>query len=172
MNKYIVDLNVLKNIKDNYYFIDGIWEFIEKKCEENRFILLKELENEIKKGDDNDFLKAKFIKNKNFISFKNFDFEDKEKFFVHYKNIIQNLPKDVKQNSSLIESLGEKLDIWLVVYSKYFKEEKKEKEISILTDEKIKGNKLTIPFIAKFNEVDCVDFFEFLKKKGKKVKLI
>ena len=167
MNKYLIDTNVLIDIKDKFDFIEGIWEFINDLCEKNSILLIKELETEIKKGDDEDFLKKEFIKNKKFID------ENKNQDFIDiYKEVVNNLPNDIEENSSKMENLGERCDFYLIVYAYYLKFKKNEKNVFILTNEKESGVKLKIPYIAKFNKCECVDFIEFLEKEGKKVKLV
>ena len=123
---------------------------------------------EIKKGNDEDFLKREFIKNKNFI-----DEKKTQGFIDSHKEVIRNLPEQIREDSVLMERIGEKkCDLHLIVYAHYFKSKKGEKNIFILTSEKEKGNKLRIPYLAKFSKCECVNFTGFLEKEGKKVKLV
>ncbi len=162
-----MDMSTLKDIKDNLSLIEGIWEFINKLYEEGKIILIKELEEEIKKGDDKDFLKKEFIKDKKII-----DEKKTQDFIDSYKEVVSNLPEDITENSIKIEKLEKGCDFYLVVYAYFYRFKRNERNVFILTNERKKGNQLKIPYIAEFSGCECVDFTQFLEKEEKKVKLV
>ncbi len=122
----------------------SIWALIEEKFIEQKIVIIKDVFDELSKVDDDEVFN--YVKNK-----KDNIIELSEEVQTNLRTIVNTFPNWINPNSERNAA-----DPSLVASGMTY-------NIKIITQEKIRGNKLKIPFICNKFGVACGDFFDFLR---------
>jgi hypothetical protein len=157
-NYYIIDTSSLIDL-NHYYPIDrfpSLWEKIENLVKTNRLLSHKEVFNEINNKDD---MLADWAK-KNRNMFKPIT----KKQIEIVKKILKDYPSIVKKDKKY------SADPWIIALAIELAKSKqttlfKVKRI-VVTEEKLRGEKVRIPFICKQLDVDSMDMIGMFREEA------
>ena len=120
-----------------------MWDLIEKQFKENRIIIIKDVLVELSVIQDEVY---NYVKEKN-----NNIIELSTEIQQNLSKIINKFPNWVKPYSG-----NNAADPCLVALAIFY-------NLKVITQEKIKGKKLKIPYVCKLLGVRCGDFLDFLR---------
>jgi len=143
--EYTFDTCVFIDLFESYpddVFV-SIWELIEKQFLENKIIIIKDVVDELSKVHDKIY-EYVIEKKSNII-------ELTEETQINLTDIINRFPDWIKPYNGRNAA-----DPCLVALGRTY-------DIKVITQEKIKGNKLKIPYICNILEVECGNFIDYLR---------
>ncbi len=156
--KYIIDTSSLielnrHNPMDVY---PGVWHNIENLIRQNRLLAPKEVYKEISRKDD---ILFDWVKNNN-------------KIFVEPTNeqidIVRELLK--KYPSMIRLDRIYDADPWVIAMAIDMAQSKQSTLVKIkkivVTEEKIRGNQIKIPYVCKTYNIECIDILDMFRKEG------
>lgn len=121
----------------------SIWELIERQFLENKIIIIKDVVNELGEVYDDIY---EYVKEK-----ENNIIELTKGTQINLTNIINEFPDWISPYNGRNAA-----DPCLVALGMTF-------DLKVITQEKIKGNRLRIPYICDKLKVRCGDFFDYLR---------
>lgn len=121
----------------------SIWNLIEEKLLENRIVIIKDVVDELSKVHDEVY---EYVKEK-----KNNIIELTKDIQVNLANIINRFPNWISPFNGRNAA-----DPCLVALGKTY-------GIKVITQENLQGNKLKIPYVCNIFDVECGNFFDFLR---------
>jgi len=158
LNYYIIDTSsLIKLNRDNPLDVfPSIWKNLSTLVKDDRLIAPKEVLNEIKQNDDQLCTWAKKQKN----MFK----EPTGQQIQYVKEILKKYPAIVDVHSKYCA------DPWVIALAMEMIHKKQKTLISIkrivVTEEKIRGNKVKIPLICKDKSIESIDIISMFRIEG------
>ena len=159
MRIYVLDSNILINMKNNYppEFFEPLWELITELNNDGRLIIIKSVKEESNRG--NDYLSNQFFEDKQIVD----DRRVPDVVNGSLRIIIKSLPAN---NRGSLGIWLKEADPWIIAYSLYLKN--RNEDVKILTDERPKENSLKIPTISQLHNIECINLFDFFREEGVK----
>lgn len=157
-NHYIIDSCSLMELNRHNPLdvFPSVWEKIEDLINKDLFVAPKEVLNEINEGDDK---LANWAKKQNKL-FK--DPTNKQIDIV--RGILNKFPSLVKENRKY------DADPWVIALAVELATSTQKTLISIkrivVTEEKIRGNKVKIPFVCQKYEIESIDIIDMFRKES------
>lgn len=157
-NHYIIDSCSLMELNRHNPLdvFPSVWEKIEDLINKDLLVAPKEVLNEVNEGDDK---LAKWAKKQNKL-FK--DPTNKQIDIV--REILNKFPSLVKENRKY------DADPWVIALAVELATSTQKTLISIkrivVTEEKIRGNKVKIPFVCQKYEIESIDIIDMFRKEG------
>lgn len=157
-NCYIIDTSSLVELnKHNPMDVyPGVWEKIELLINSNRLVAPKEVFNEIKQIDDSLFSWSK-TQRKMFI-------EPTRKQIEIVKDILDKYPSLIKIDRKY------DADPWVIALARELTTKSQQTLFSIkrivVTEEKIRGNKIRIPYVCEKLTIETIDIIDMFRVEG------
>jgi hypothetical protein len=157
-NYYIIDTSSLVKLNRNNPLdvFPSIWKNLEKLVLNNQLIAPKEVLNEIIQNDDQ---LTKWAKNQ-----KGMFIEPTEKQIGFVKDILKEYPSilDIDRKNDA--------DPWVIALALEMMTDPQKKLFSIkrivVTEEKLRGNKIKIPFICENKSIESIDIITLFRIEG------
>ncbi len=151
---YIIDTSSIIDLFRNYPIdrFPRLWKNLDKLIEENRLISHKKVLEELSKKEDNAY---KWIKEREKMLK---DVTQKQAEIV--KNILRDFPELIDYNKE------EEADPWLIALALEEREQRRlaTRLVIIVTEERLKGNKINIPFVCQKLEIESIDILGLMRK--------
>ena len=157
-NHYIIDSCSLMELNRHNPLdvFPSVWEKIEDLINKDLLVAPKEVLNEINEGDDK---LAKWAKKQN----KLFKYPTNKQIDI-VREILNKFPSLVKENRKY------DADPWVIALAVELATSTQKTLISIkrivVTEEKIRGNKVKIPFVCQKYEIESIDIIDMFRKEG------
>ncbi|MGC1119729.1 MAG: DUF4411 family protein [Candidatus Methanofastidiosia archaeon] len=157
-NYYIIDSSSLIEL-NKHNPIDvypSVWKKIKSLIKKKSLVAPKEVFNEIKEGDDQ---LANWVN-----QLKDFFIQPTPQQIVNIKEILRRYPSIIKTDRKY------DADPWIIALAVELSRSPQEtlfhiKRI-IITEEKLRGNKIRIPFICQEYGIDCITLLEMFRIEG------
>ena len=157
-NVYIVDTSSLVKLNRNNPIdvFPSIWEKLKLLSDNNRLIAPKEVFNEIKQNDD---MLSKWAK------------QQKKMFKEPTQRQITIVQEILKDYPALIDAERKyDADPWVVALAIEMSSNQQTTLITIkrivVTEEKLRGNQITIPFVCNQKSIEAIDVVELFRTEG------
>jgi hypothetical protein len=176
---YLLDTNIFIEPYRKFYSFDygmAFWDFLKYQAENGQIFSVDKVYTELSRIEDQlfDWVERNLKQLGFFHSTKDIN------VLKNYREIIQwaEDKREIFKNEAIIEFKEEdNADPWLVAYAMHYRDRKsvfkKEKEIVIVTQEKLdrnRKNKIPIPIVCEEFSVEYCDLFTMLRELGFKIR--